>query len=236
MIKTVFIDYDGTIHDWDTIITRGFDGILNLRGEELYRIWVYEVHRAIIHAHHLDRHDDVKFHCKLLFKHLDVPFDQEKTTLICKKFNEASTQARTNPIYFPDVIPTLQMMKNLGMKPCLSTGTGAEKKAETLEKSTGTFFFDHVFSEKIIGYLKTEPEYYRRALEKSGSEPSETVSIGDTPLSDIRPAKMVGIKTIWLNRRDDPAPNDPGQTADHEVKNLLEAVRLLTNWRSSSSL
>ena len=71
-ITTVLMDYDGTLHDNEAVITRGLDGVLRLRGEELHRIYKYDIHRAQIHTKYLDRHDDAMFHCELLFKHLGL--------------------------------------------------------------------------------------------------------------------------------------------------------------------
>ena len=228
MFRTVLMDYDGTIHDWDAVLIRSLDGILGLSGRELYRIYVYDVHRAIVHTRYPERHDDMMFHCRLIFQHLNKPFDPEAAELICHKFDEASEQARSNPIYFADAIPALDRMREMGLKLCLSTGTGAEEKAETLERFTGVRYFNHIFSEANIGYLKTDTSYYRIALERAASRPDETVSIGDTPMSDIRPARVVGIRTIWVNRRSEPAPDDHDHGPDHEVHDLLEAVELLS--------
>jgi FMN phosphatase YigB (HAD superfamily) len=53
------------------------------------------------------------------------------------------------------------------------------------------------------------------------------VSVGDTPLSDIRPAKLVGIKTIWVNRNQEPKPLEDDQIADYETKGLRKAVEII---------
>ncbi|UCD45622.1 MAG: HAD family hydrolase [Candidatus Bathyarchaeota archaeon] len=227
MITTALIDYDGTLHDYDAVLTRNLEGILGLRGEELYHIYVYDVHRTIVHVRHLDRHDDTMFHCKLIFEHLGRPFDPEVAELIVRKFDEAAERAREDPIYFPEAIRVLDDIKDMGIKMCLSTGRDAEEKSESLKRVTGSSHFTHVFSETALAVLKTEPEYYVRALDIAGSEPKETVSIGDTPLSDIRPAKMVGINTIWLNRRGEPVPDADDQTADYEVEDLKQVVQLI---------
>ena len=228
MITTVLMDYDGTLHDWDSVLHRTLDGILGLSGEELFHTWTFEIHRGIVHTQHMEKHDDMMFHCRLLFRHLELPYDAENAELICRRFEEAGERARSDPIYFSDAIPALDAIRGMGMKLCLSTGTYAEGKAETLARTTGTDYFDHILSEPAIGCFKTEPEYYWIALERAGSKPGETVSIGDTPLSDIRPAKMVGIRTIWVNRRGEATPETEDQRADHEVKDLVEAVSLIS--------
>jgi HAD superfamily hydrolase (TIGR01549 family) len=229
-ITTVLMDYDGTIHDWDSVLQRTLNGILNLSGEELLRTWTFEIHRGVVHTQFMERHDDMIFHCRLLFRHLGLPYDAGTVELICRRFEEAGERARNDPIYFPDAIPALDAIRGMGLRLCLSTGTYAEVKAETLARVKGTDYFDHVFSEPAIGCFKTEPEYYRTVLEWARSRPGETVSVGDTPLSDIRPARMVGIRTIWVNRRGEPEPSAEDERADHEVGGLLEAVRLIGDW------
>ncbi len=227
MVTTVLMDYDGTLHDHEAVVTRGLDGVLGLSGKELHRIYKYDIHRAQIHTKHLDRHDDTMFHCELLFKHLGRPFDPETAGLIVQIFDEAAEKAREDPVYFRDTFAALQVMKEWGLSVCLSTGMDAEEKARTMTNVAGVDLFEHVFSESRLGFLKTEREYYLGALEIAGSHPTETVSIGDTPLSDIRPAKLVGIRTIWLNRIGEPQPTEVDQTADYEVETLEKAVELL---------
>lgn len=230
MITTVLMDYDGTLHDWDSIIIQSLDGIMSFGGEEFYDTWTFDIHRGLVHTMYMEKHDDMMFHCKLLFEHLNRPFDREIANEICEKFDHAIKKSIDAPIYFPDAIPALDAMKERDLQICLSTGTGAELKAEALEKFTGTRYFEHIFSEPSIGYFKTEPKYYIIALKRANVKPEEAVSIGDTPLSDIRPAKLAGIKTIWLNRRDEPVPLVEDQKADHEVVNLMEAVKVLDGY------
>ncbi|MCK4582365.1 HAD family hydrolase, partial [Candidatus Bathyarchaeota archaeon] len=147
--------------------------------------------------------------------------------LICAKFEEAQETAKKAPIYYPDAVPALEALKDMGLTLCLSTGYGAGQKAKTLERRTGKKFFKHIFSEPALGVLKTEPEYYRKALRLAKAKPVETVSVGDTPLSDIRPAKLVGIKTIWVNRNQEPRPMDEDQIADYETKDLKKAMEII---------
>jgi len=223
------MDYDSTLHDMDGVMERSLDGVMGYSGKELYNIWVYDIHRALIHDHFLDRHDDTMFHCELLFKHLNKQFNQKTATFIIDKFSEARIQAKKKPIYYSDAIPALIKLKEMGLKIFLSTGYDAEEKARTMVEKTNIEFFDKVFSESSLGFLKTETKYYLRALAEAGSSPEETISIGDTPLSDIRPAKLVGIATIWVNRVGEPKPNSLEQIADYEITDLCQAVEIIKN-------
>lgn len=228
MIGTILMDFDGTLHDWDSMLIRHLDGALGLSGTELHRIYLYEIHRGIVHKNHLERHDDVFFHCKLLLQRLGRSFDPDEVEQIRRRFDEAANEARRRPIYFADAAPALERLREMGLRICLSTGIEAKEKAETFERIKKTKYFDQAFSEAYIGHLKTETDYYRIALERAESRPEEAVSIGDTLLSDIRPAKAVGIRTIWINRRCEPLPAAPEQRPDLELSGLLEAVEALT--------
>lgn len=227
MTKYILMDYDGTLHDWDSVLKRSMDGLLGLSGEDFFDLWTYKIHRGLVHERYLERHDDTMFHCKLLFDYLDMPYKEDVADRICENMEQARVRARSDPIYFPDAIGALDRINDSGIMISLSTGRDAVEKAKIFERYTGKEYFEHVFSESRLGYLKTEPEYYSRALEISGTEPSETVSIGDTPLSDIRPANLVGIKTIWINRRGESIPEDSEQVSDHQVKDLVEALEHL---------
>jgi putative hydrolase of the HAD superfamily len=227
MIRAVLIDYDSTIHDMDGVMEKSLDGVMGHKGKDLYRIWVQDIHRALIHTRYLEHHDDVMFHCRLLFDHLGLPFDKEAAEEIYTKFAEANEKAQADPVYYPDAIAALDALKERGLTLCLSTGFGAERKAETLKKHTGKIYFSEIFSEKRLGLLKTEPGYYRKALSILVVEPRETVSVGDTPLSDIRPAKLAGIWTIWVNRNREIKPTNLEQLPDFEAANLMEAVRYI---------
>ncbi len=232
MVRTVLIDYDGTLHDADAVLRSSLDGIFGLEGDELYHIYLYEIHRGMIHRYHPERHDDLMFHCRLLFKYLKRPFDASTASLFCRRFIEAEERGWRDPIYFDDVLPALETMKTGGLRLFLSTGRDAEEKAAALERYAGVRVFEGSFSEPSIGHLKSNPEYYLKALKRSCSRAEETASIGDSPMTDITPAKTVGITTIWVNRRGEPSPSQEELRPRYETKNLLEAARLLTWPRS----
>jgi FMN phosphatase YigB (HAD superfamily) len=228
-MTTVFMDYDGTLHDHNAVITRSIDGILGQSGHQLYHTWRYRIHRDIIHTRYLDRHDDMLFHAQLLFQHLQTSYHHPTAQKLVQKFHEADQRAKETPIYFPDAISALDILKEAGITLCLSTGRNAKEKAATLTKHTGTRHFTNIFSEPALGYLKTAPEYYREALKQTGADPRDTFSVGDTPLSDIRPANLTGITTIWINRVDEPTPTDPDTTPQHTVTNLTQATEIILN-------
>ena len=224
-LKTVLIDYDDTLHDSNSKFVAKFGppaSALGLDGRGLWGLWLFEVHREIVHRRFPERHDDYEFHCELLFKKLGKPYDDTIAEQIVNGYKAAMEECWTTPSFFGDAFKFLDRAAD-GNKLCLSTAEHAMEKANCVARFGNRRYFDHVFGDHVINAMKTEPEYYREALRLSGSAPGETVSIGDSLMNDILPAKLVGIKTIWVNRGNERAPK--GSKPDHEVGDLLESLK-----------
>ena len=218
----LLIDFDGTLHDTEYVYAQRLDGLLDLDGRELFRTFLFDIHRKIVHEHYPQRHNDLDLHWKLLLEHLGEPFDAEKINLLTLHFKEAERAVLENPRLFPDVSQFLDQVAKAHHRLCLSTGGGTSlEKAEALTRELGTNYFKNVVGEEILGCLKHEPLYYERALKKLSWKAENTISIGDTILTDIHPAKVVGIRTIWVNRRNEKTHTKPNYTPDHETSNLV---------------
>lgn len=49
-----------------------------------------------------------------------------------------------------------------------------------------------------LGTEKPDPQIFRWALERAGVPPQQTLMIGDRIDNDVRPAKALGMRTLWL--------------------------------------
>jgi len=223
---TAFVDYDNTLHDTDSKYIAAFEGYLGMSGSEFLAIYTNKIHREIVHLKYPDRHDDLDFHGRLVAQHFGRPKDEDLISELKARFHKAEEECVRNPLFFADVGVFLEGLKQRGFKVCLTTGEDSQAKADALNKAFPGGYFDHIFGERELGVLKTEPQYFIQALELSGSEPASTATVGDAPLTDIKPAKAVGIRTVWLNRRGLPMPYE-GLSPDYEVRNLVEACTAL---------
>jgi putative hydrolase of the HAD superfamily len=73
-----------------------------------------------------------------------------------------------------------------------------------------TPFLSLVVDSRRVGLFKPDPAIYRHAAEKLGRDPAEILMVGDSFDRDIRPAKLIGMKTAWLEGvegRDCPDPS-----------------------------
>jgi putative hydrolase of the HAD superfamily len=63
--------------------------------------------------------------------------------------------------------------------------------------------FDALFLGCEVGYLKPEPEIFKRALEHFKVKPEETIMIGDTFEDDIETSKALGMHTFYIQGEPD---------------------------------
>jgi len=61
-------------------------------------------------------------------------------------------------------------------------------------------FFSHVFLSSELGADKPDPEIFRRALRLSGTQPNETLHVGDDPERDWQGATEAGLPIFQLER------------------------------------
>ena len=223
MINTVFIDFDGTLHDSDSKFESKLDGFLGFDGKTIWHTFFFKVHREIIHNKFPDKHNDSEFHSELLFELLEKKYDEAEAKRFIQTCEQAEAECWTNPCYFDETFEFLQRLLDNDLKICLTTGSHAKEKAKGIENFFSKKFFDFTFDETIIGYRKTEKNYYNRSLTLCNSNSQQTVSIGDTLSHDIFPAKSIGILTIWINRRKEKISKN-NNIPDYQISNLLETL------------
>ena len=90
-------------------------------------------------------------------------------------------------------------------------------------------YFDIILGSGDIGMGKPDPEIFRMALKMADCTPEKSVMIGDRVDNDIRPAKLLGMRTIrvlcGLGALQE--PKDEFDIADFTVKSLAEIMDLL---------
>jgi HAD superfamily hydrolase (TIGR01509 family) len=119
--------------------------------------------------------------------------------------------------------------------------------AETLEKLTGRYrlgvianqlravreamqrdgidrFFDVWTVSEELGVEKPDPRIFEQALELAQAPPGRCAMAGDRLDYDIRPAKALGMRTVWVLRGEAPAEPTPDQLAEPDavVRTLAE--------------
>jgi HAD superfamily hydrolase (TIGR01509 family) len=130
-----------------------------------------------------------------------------------------------------DVVPgTKGILENLHSRFQLgiiaNQSPGAE---ERLEKRGLRSYFDFVLGSGDIGLAKPDERIFRLALEMAQCPPERSVMIGDRVDNDIRPAKLLGMKTIRVLKGLGAfqQPMDQLDLADYTADSLADAERML---------
>jgi len=226
-LRTVFVDFDNTLHRSDEKLAFYLDGWTGKSGDYLLEVF-RKIHLEEIHAHFPERHLDIRFHSGLLLSYLRLPHSPTLVQDFVSRYLEAASDAWLDPWYYSDTLSFLDELVKMRVKVCLTTGEDAEKKAVGIYKFLRSLKFDYVFGEDALGVLKTEPEYFTRALKESWSEASSTVAVGDSITADVVPGKLAGLKVIWVNR-EGKRLQAGYEKPDFQVSDLREASKIL--WR-----
>ena len=86
--------------------------------------------------------------------------------------------------------------------------------------------FDILTDSTLVDIRKPDPGIFRIAINNLNVSPENTIVVGDSYERDIKPAKMLNCKTIWINVS---SWTKPGETksADFIVKDIVEIRRII---------
>lgn len=129
---------------------------------------------------------------------------------------------------YSDVHSTLATLCDKGYK----LGIIANQKLGTTErlKSWGLHqYFDVIVASAEIGYAKPDNEIFEKAFELAGCTSAESIMVGDRLDNDIIPAKVIGMKTVWIkNGLAQYQGAELGEgVADYQIGSLSELLRIL---------
>ena len=107
----------------------------------------------------------------------------------------AKNWAELSPI-MPGIIPVIQKLAekfNLGI-----IANQPREVVPILEKLGLLQYFQVHGISQIVGKSKPHPDFFKWALDQANCNPDEAIMIGDRVDNDVKPARSIGIKTIWL--------------------------------------
>lgn len=92
-------------------------------------------------------------------------------------------------------------------------------------------FFDYVISSADCGASKPDPSIFQIALRKANCTAADAVMIGDRIDNDVVPAKLVGMKTVWIKQGLGGlnVVRNESERPDCEVNNLTELLQLFVD-------
>jgi len=66
--------------------------------------------------------------------------------------------------------------------------------------------FQSLADSTLVGAAKPDPKIFHVVLDELDVKPEDTWMVGDNPEADIRPAALLGMRTIWLAPESRPTP------------------------------
>lgn len=97
----------------------------------------------------------------------------------------------------PGVERTLALLRAHGVRLGLLSNWDSRITA-TLEDLGLAESFDAVTVSHEVGFEKPHPDIFRAAMSRLGSIAAETLHIGDSLGADIKPARELGLRTLWI--------------------------------------
>jgi 2-haloalkanoic acid dehalogenase type II len=142
------------------------------------------------------------------------------------RWNERDGEALANAMEswqpFPDTVPALRAAKERGLRLWIISNTDRaiiEHSLRHLEVE-----FDGVTVAEDCRAYKPSTEPFEHALDKIGVEPGEILHVAFGFKYDIGPAQELGLRTAWVNRKQEPAPGR--ERPDHEWTDLWPLAKL----------
>ncbi|MFL5664229.1 MAG: MIP family channel protein [Ktedonobacteraceae bacterium] len=140
--------------------------------------------------------------------------DRQRLNGLARKYWEYQSSA-----LYPDVKPTLTALATrykLGI-----VADSPPSAQESLRRDELDDLFTVIALSDVVGMEKPNPQFYQYALEKAGVPANRAVHVGNRLDLDVRPAKQLGMRTVWLMRGEVP----PAPTPEH----LSEPDAVLTS-------
>jgi HAD superfamily hydrolase (TIGR01509 family) len=96
-------------------------------------------------------------------------------------------------------VAALERLARAGFRLGIVSSAGFPPFVErALEEQGLRRYFDAVLTSTGEGIYKSNPEIYRRAAERLGASPEETVHVGDHARFDVATAQAAGLRAIWF--------------------------------------
>lgn len=133
----------------------------------------------------------------------------------------------TSDIY-PDGKKELIELKQAGYKLGIIANQPATV-ADSLKRDGIYEIFDFVGISALVGLEKPKPEFFSFVAKKLELDPTEIVHVGNRVDNDVKPAKSIGMKTIWVMRGEaNPNPTAADlREADLSVLDLTNISELI---------
>jgi 2-haloalkanoic acid dehalogenase type II len=126
----------------------------------------------------------------------------------------------------PGVIELLKLLKENEYKMAIITNGFQKVQHKKIQTCKLNAYIDHIITSEEVGVTKPDARIYREALRICNVSPNEVIMVGDSWENDIKGAHALGIKTIWLNRRNELCPDGSITNVIYEPSEIMDILNL----------
>ena len=224
-IKAVLFDFMGTCLDWHSSILPILPSALSQDAKSDFALeWrqTYFDANAARFRNGEPPEDVNATHRRTLLDVLDKHPDIK--SFFTQDVQEKAVAAWHSQKAWPDVSEALRKLKEKHGWEVYVHANGTTRLQLNLVRSSN-LKFDMLFSSELLGCYKPAPENYHRALELLKLQAEECVTVA-AHASDLRGAKAVGMKTVYVRRWTDDVREDQ-EAIKRENDAYLEGMREL---------
>ena len=203
MERWATFDCYGTLVDWNTGIRSGIEALLGAVRADERLVRYHEIEREIQAATPGASYREV------LTLGLERLAEEEGASL---PEGEGSLLARSLPDWpvFPDVRPALEEARERGWRLAILSNTDRDLLDASMSAIGVPFDASVVAGE--IGSYKPAHRHWEVFREQTGADPAGHVHVAQSVFHDVAPTAELGIPSVWINRREEPADPRPAET------------------------
>ena len=98
---------------------------------------------------------------------------------------------------FPNLIPMLEELKSSGIRLGMITNGFTDFQSSNIRALGIELYFDVILISEKEELRKPDRRIFERALDRLGVEASNTIFVGDHPLSDVEGSAKAGLVSVW---------------------------------------
>ncbi|MGP4015575.1 HAD family hydrolase [Saccharopolyspora sp. 5N708] len=114
-----------------------------------------------------------------------------------------------------DVLPTLRQLA--GRYKLAIVANQRAVVVDALRRDGVADYIDVWAVSEVVGAEKPDPRIFQHALREAGVGPTNAVHVGNRLDTDVRGARRVGLRTVWVLRGEAPPEPTPEQLAEPDV-------------------
>ncbi|NQX88339.1 MAG: HAD family hydrolase [Halioglobus sp.] len=174
---------------------------------------LFEFNKSVWKRHPQLAHHVSQMRKQMLYElQLMAGYSEEAAHSGARKAFDVFLRARQQVEFYAEALEVLELLAQDYTLGALTNGNA------DIYKTDAAAYFDFAFLAEDIGASKPHPNMFQAAVERVGVPAEQIVHVGDDPEHDIRGARNVGLRTVWISSNGEAWPGGP--RADAEITNL----------------